>query len=476
VPPANRAGGDGAARQQDSKQQQATQQQQPTTQQQQQQEQQEQQREAGGGGAPPPPIIVLVEPKRGENIGATARAMKNFGLRKLRLVAPVDGWPNERARAVAARAADVIDAARVYGSLGEAVADVDVLYATTGRTRGRTLHARQLMCHELAADLPPAGQVRAGRGRAGARQAGRGRGPGAGAHAADAAPPATRRHRCACACARPLAAPPTGSPAQRGPCPRLPGHPHPTPAAAAPDRLQAAVLFGREDNGLHNHELALADVLVTIDSDPSFYSLNLGQAALLVCYNLYRGRARRRAVAPAPRRASKGEQELLMAELLGALEARGHWRDANREAGQVGQRRRLRRWRLRCAGAGLPALALQALAEAPGAAAGRPWRGPVRSWQRAAAEPPLPLPAGGAAQLRLARGRALAARPGRVAGGGALAAAAAGGAAAGAAAGRPGLTAGPRVDGGWGCKGGRLWQQAGVVGWWHHWQHVDTRP
>jgi tRNA/rRNA methyltransferase len=101
----------------------------------------------------------MVEPKRGENIGAAARAMKNFGLAELRLVSPVDGWPNERARAVAARAADVIDAAKVYGSLEDAVADVEVLYATTGRTRGATLHSRQVMCHELAADLPVGNKV-----------------------------------------------------------------------------------------------------------------------------------------------------------------------------------------------------------------------------------------------------------------------------------------------------------------------------
>jgi tRNA/rRNA methyltransferase len=101
----------------------------------------------------------MVEPKRGENIGAAARAMKNFGLTELRLVSPVDGWPNERARAVAARAADVIDAAKIYASLDEAVADVEVLYATTGRTRGATLHAPQVMCHELAADLPAGNKV-----------------------------------------------------------------------------------------------------------------------------------------------------------------------------------------------------------------------------------------------------------------------------------------------------------------------------
>jgi tRNA/rRNA methyltransferase len=99
---------------------------------------------------------------------------------------------------------------------------------------------------------------------------------------------------------------------------------------------QVGILFGREDNGLYNSEVAKADRLLTIDSNPHVYSLNLGQAVLLVAYQLYRGRARRRAVTPVRRRASKGEQELLLEELLGALEERGHWADSSREAGQVG--------------------------------------------------------------------------------------------------------------------------------------------
>ena len=81
------------------------------------------------------PAIVLVEPQLGENIGAAARAMANFGLEDLRLVAPRDGWPNEAARAAASRADAVIDAARVYGRLEEAVGDLAYVLATTARTR-----------------------------------------------------------------------------------------------------------------------------------------------------------------------------------------------------------------------------------------------------------------------------------------------------------------------------------------------------
>lgn len=82
------------------------------------------------------PAIVLVEPQLGENIGTAARAMANFGLTDLRLVAPRDGWPNEKARAAASRADHVLDAARVFGTTPEAVADLNFVFATTARSRG----------------------------------------------------------------------------------------------------------------------------------------------------------------------------------------------------------------------------------------------------------------------------------------------------------------------------------------------------
>ena len=60
------------------------------------------------------PIVVLVEPQLGENIGAAARAMANFGLARLRLVKPQQGWPNEKARAMAAGADRILDGAALY--------------------------------------------------------------------------------------------------------------------------------------------------------------------------------------------------------------------------------------------------------------------------------------------------------------------------------------------------------------------------
>ncbi len=81
------------------------------------------------------PAVVLVEPQLGENIGMVARAMANFGLSELRLVNPRDGWPSETARAAASKADHVIDGASVYGTLEEAIADLNFVFATTARER-----------------------------------------------------------------------------------------------------------------------------------------------------------------------------------------------------------------------------------------------------------------------------------------------------------------------------------------------------
>ncbi len=82
------------------------------------------------------PAVILFEPQLGENIGFAARAMANFGLSELRLVAPRDGWPNDKARAAAAGAAAVIDAATLYPNLEAAIADLNFLLATTARPQG----------------------------------------------------------------------------------------------------------------------------------------------------------------------------------------------------------------------------------------------------------------------------------------------------------------------------------------------------
>ncbi len=85
--------------------------------------------------ATPKPACILVEPQMGENIGAAARAMRNFALSEMRLVAPRDGWPNEKAVAMASGATPVLEAATVHASTAEAVADLHHVYATTARPR-----------------------------------------------------------------------------------------------------------------------------------------------------------------------------------------------------------------------------------------------------------------------------------------------------------------------------------------------------
>jgi len=104
-----------------------------------------------------PPIIVLVRPQLGENIGKAARAMLNFGLNEMRLVAPRDGWPNPSAGPSASGADIVLDQAKVFETTTEAVADCSAIYASTVRKRG---DQKQVVTPEEAA-----GQMVASSGR-----------------------------------------------------------------------------------------------------------------------------------------------------------------------------------------------------------------------------------------------------------------------------------------------------------------------
>src|SRR5664279_1138764 len=157
----------------------------------------------------PAPIMVLVEPQLGENIGAAARAMANFGLSRLRLVKPLQGWPNEKARVMAAGADRVLDAAVLYDSLADAIGDCSFVLAATARN------------HDQAK-------------------------PVIGAHAAAA---------------------------------------EMAPRVASGETV--AIVFGRERNGLENHEVALADRIVTLPVNPAFASLNLAQAVVIVGYEWF---------------------------------------------------------------------------------------------------------------------------------------------------------------------------------------------
>lgn len=83
----------------------------------------------------PAPAICLVKPQMGENIGAACRAMANFGLEELLLVAPRDGWPNEKAIALASGASWPLEGAKVFATTNEAIAGKTIVFATSGTPR-----------------------------------------------------------------------------------------------------------------------------------------------------------------------------------------------------------------------------------------------------------------------------------------------------------------------------------------------------
>jgi tRNA/rRNA methyltransferase len=107
------------------------------------------------------PAFVLVRPQMGENIGAAARGMWNFGLDALRVVAPRDGWPNSRAVAMASGAGRLLDEARLFDTTGAAVADATWVLATTARDRDLTkpLYTPEEAMREAMARIAQGGRV-----------------------------------------------------------------------------------------------------------------------------------------------------------------------------------------------------------------------------------------------------------------------------------------------------------------------------
>jgi tRNA/rRNA methyltransferase len=207
------------------------------------------------------PTIILVEPQLGENIGMVARAMANFGLSRLRLVNPRDGWPSDKARAAASKADHVIDSVVVFDTLEAAIADLNFVFATTARERDGF--------------KPVRGPVEAGR---------------------------MLREKA-------LAGQATG------------------------------ILFGRERFGMSNEEVSLADEIVTFPVDPTFASLNIAQAVLLMSYEWMKSGLRAETdtafvgseMKPAPKEQLIG----LMSHLIDALDARGYFRPASKKPKMV---------------------------------------------------------------------------------------------------------------------------------------------
>jgi len=79
--------------------------------------------------------FILVNPQLGENIGACARALKNFGFSNLNIVAPRDSWPNTKARMTSVGAYNIIQKAKIYKNVSDAVKKFDLVFASTARKR-----------------------------------------------------------------------------------------------------------------------------------------------------------------------------------------------------------------------------------------------------------------------------------------------------------------------------------------------------
>jgi len=185
--------------------------------------------------AGPAPVVILVEPQLGENIGATARAMANFGLSKLRLIKPVQGWPNEKARVMAAGADRILEEAVLYDSVEAAIGDASLVFAATARAHDQ---AKPVVSAEEAARIS-------------------------------------------------------------------------VPRVAAGETV--ALLFGRERNGLENHEVALADQIITLPVNPAFASLNLGQAVLVIAYEWFKHVTQNALPFSMPEKSAPAPKEQLMA-------------------------------------------------------------------------------------------------------------------------------------------------------------------
>src|SRR5580658_1047155 len=107
------------------------------------------------------PVVILVEPQLGENIGMAARAMGNFGLSRMRIVNPRDGWPNVHARRAASGADHILDQVELFDTVEQAVADCTLLLATTARAhdQAKPVIAPEAAAREIASRCRDGGKV-----------------------------------------------------------------------------------------------------------------------------------------------------------------------------------------------------------------------------------------------------------------------------------------------------------------------------
>ncbi len=204
------------------------------------------------------PVIVLVRPQLGENIGKTARAMLNFGLTDMRLVAPRDGWPNPSAGPSAAGADTVLDNAKTFETVADAIGDCHRVFATTVRHR----------------DMPKSVVT--------------------------------------------------------------PGEAAKIVAENSASGFRSAFLFGPEASRLSNNDVSHADAILTVPVNPTFGSLNLAQAVILVAYEVFNISDTTALVTAAhpEGRAAMVETEDLHQHLATELENRGYFRSKGRRAHQ----------------------------------------------------------------------------------------------------------------------------------------------
>ena len=152
--------------------------------------------------------IVLVETSHPGNIGSVARAMKNMGLANLSLINPKK-FPHQEATALAGNATDVLDNAKIFSSIQEAVNTSKVIYATSARER--TIEWPTLTANDAASEIQE----------------------------------------------------------------------------LVANEIEVSILFGREDRGLTNDELQLANKHLIIPAHPDYPVLNIAMSTQVVCYELY---------------------------------------------------------------------------------------------------------------------------------------------------------------------------------------------
>jgi TrmH family RNA methyltransferase len=206
------------------------------------------------------PVVVLVRPQLADNIGACARAMANGGLFHLRLVAPRDGWPQEKAWRTASGADRLLDAATVHATVADAVADLHHVFATCPRPRH--IVKPVLTARGSAAEL----RAICGRG------------------------------------------------------------------------LRVGLLFGPERAGLDNDDMAQADALIRFPLNPTFMSLNLAQAVLVMAYEWWTaddGTPPRTLMTNETQVATKRSLENFLTHLVDQLDASGFLRNLPKRPGMV---------------------------------------------------------------------------------------------------------------------------------------------